>query len=45
MSNKETQIQPLALQVKQEQDEKIIEISYKLSTYKDRFKKLNIDKT
>ena len=40
MSNKETQLQPLPLLVKQEQDEKITETSSKLSTYEERIEKM-----
>ena len=45
MSNKETQIQPLALQVKKEQYEKITELSSKLSTYEYSPEKLTINET
>ena len=45
MNNKETQLQSLALQVKHEKDEKMTDISSKLSTYEDRLEKLNINIT
>ena len=37
--------QPLPLQVNNEQDKKITEISSKLSTYEDRLDKLSTDKS
>ena len=45
MNNKETQLQSLAFKVKNEQDEKIIEFSSKLSTYEDCLEKMNINGT
>ena len=36
---------PLSLQVNNYQDEKITELSFKLSTYEDRLEKLSINKT
>ena len=45
MSKKERHIQPLVLQVKNELDEKITELSSKISTYEDRIEKMSIIKT
>ena len=45
MSINETQLQNLEPQVKNEQDEKTTELSYKLSTYEDLIEKMSINKT
>ena len=44
MSINETHIQTLELRVKNDQDEIIIEISYKISTYEDRLEKISSNK-
>ena len=44
-STNETNLQPLTLQVKNEQDEKITDLIYKLPTYEDRLYKMIINET
>ena len=45
MSTNKTQLQPLAIQAKNEQDEKITELSSKISTFEDHLEKMSINKT